>query len=232
MENKTTLKQKFFRSNFIKRTMSALILIPIVLYVIILGSNPFKCMIVILNILMLYEWFKIVNNKTVEINIYTKLFWYIIGFIYTISAGFSLIYLRDLQLGKEITLWLFLTVWAIDTGAYVTGNIIGGPKIIPSISPNKTWSGLFGGMFFAALICPLIQSYFGRIPLTNIAISIIITVIAQFGDFAESGFKRYFKVKNSSMLIPGHGGILDRVDGLVTASIFMVMINYYLTITQ
>jgi phosphatidate cytidylyltransferase len=109
-----------------------------------------------------------------------------------------------------------LVVWGTDIGGYFVGRSVGGAKLVPQISPNKTWSGLFGGMALAALAGATGAVWFnlGNAILLALA-GAILAVVAQIGDIAESALKRHFDVKDSSRLIPGHGGLLDRVDGLV-----------------
>ena len=125
--------------------------------------------------------------------------------------------------GRAALLWLFAIVWASDIGAYTFGRLIGGPKLAPALSPNKTWAGAFGSLFCAALvgwaIAGLLGAPAGRVVLT----SLIVAVGAQLGDLAESAVKRRFGVKDSGNLIPGHGGLLDRLDSLLTASVVLAL---------
>ena len=121
--------------------------------------------------------------------------------------------------GRGTLLWLLGIVWATDIGAYAAGRSIGGPKLAPRFSPNKTWSGLAGGVASAALV-GLVAARLSGAPAAALAlISAGLAVVAQLGDLAESLAKRHFGVKDSSNLIPGHGGLLDRLDGLLAASI-------------
>ncbi|HKW54984.1 MAG TPA: phosphatidate cytidylyltransferase [Stellaceae bacterium] len=121
--------------------------------------------------------------------------------------------------GRGTLFWLLGVVWATDIGAYAAGRSIGGPKLAPRLSPNKTWSGLAGGVASAALV-GLVAAWLSGAP--AIALTLVsagLAVVAQFGDLAESLAKRHFRVKDSSNLIPGHGGLLDRLDGLLAASV-------------
>lgn len=116
-------------------------------------------------------------------------------------------------------LWLIFVVWATDVGAYFAGRQIGGPKLWPAVSPKKTWAGLIGGMLVAAAVGAAF-SYLEFGPATALALaSAALAIIAQLGDLFESGLKRRFGVKDSSALIPGHGGLLDRVDGLISVTL-------------
>lgn len=125
---------------------------------------------------------------------------------------------NDEASGFAATLALFFIVWATDIGAYFSGRTIGGPKIATSISPNKTWAGLVGGMICAGLTTYFANQYLLFFEVSGILLILagfILAVLAQVGDFFESGWKRYFSIKDASNLIPGHGGVLDRLDGVL-----------------
>lgn len=146
--------------------------------------------------------------------------WLLAGFgvLYISVAALAALWLRAQEGdGLLIIMWLFFLVWATDTGGYAFGKTIGGPKLAPRFSPKKTWAGLIGGMACAALIGGLV-TYFsaGAINWLIVLVSMILAVVAQIGDLGESALKRHFKVKDSSNLIPGHGGLLDRADGMLS----------------
>ena len=118
--------------------------------------------------------------------------------------------------GRATVLWILATVWATDIGAYAFGSRIGGPRLAPRWSPRKTWAGLLGGMFCAALVgWAAAWLLGGSAVLPLVMLSAGLAIVGQFGDLAESVAKRRFGVKDSSDLIPGHGGLLDRLDGLL-----------------
>jgi phosphatidate cytidylyltransferase len=120
--------------------------------------------------------------------------------------------------GLQTVFWVLAIVWATDSVAYAAGRIIGGPKLAPMISPNKTWSGLIGGLTGAALV-GLGAGYFdlvGHLP-RFILLCLALSLVAQGGDLLESMIKRHFDVKDSGTIIPGHGGVLDRLDSLIVA---------------
>ncbi|MFY9639454.1 MAG: phosphatidate cytidylyltransferase [Rhodomicrobium sp.] len=146
--------------------------------------------------------------------------WSAAGFYYAGFPAIALIAIRqDPDYGFYAILYLFLVVWSADTGAFFTGRLIGGPKLAPSISPNKTWSGLIGGACAACCAGTLFALWFGRTSVPALAgVSVVLAIISQAGDLGESFVKRVFGVKNSSGLIPGHGGVLDRLDSLVFAA--------------
>lgn len=131
--------------------------------------------------------------------------------------------------GLAVLAWVLSLVIAVDTGAYAAGRSIGGPKLAPRISPKKTWAGLGGGIAGAMLI-GAVSAFLLELPrvLPLVLVSGALAVVEQGGDLAESAFKRHFGVKDSSQLIPGHGGVLDRVDGLLAVSIVVGAAGYFL----
>lgn len=135
---------------------------------------------------------------------------------------FSLLYIRALPLGEWWVFWILLMVWGMDIGGYFAGKLIGGPKLLPKISPKKTWAGLVGGIVLAIVINEYIYTFVSSVSEFEMAITKpqwwicgLIAIWSQVGDMVESAIKRHFSVKDTSGLIPGHGGLLDRVDGLV-----------------
>ena len=139
----------------------------------------------------------------------------------------------NLSLAKSTPLtllWALLIVWATDIGAYVIGTIIEGPKLVPRISPGKTWAGFIGGsMLGSALgvtIAPPCQIDIDN-PTFLLALTLIITVVGHTGDILESAAKRLFNVKDSSRIIPGHGGLLDRLDSLLLVGLFLLILKFF-----
>lgn len=121
--------------------------------------------------------------------------------------------------------WFLFVIWSVDVGGYAFGKTLKGPKLAPKISPNKTWAGLLGGMFLASLISFFLARYFGwRTPLNYALIAAGLAVIEQIGDLVESYIKRKLDVKDSSNIIPGHGGVFDRIDGLIFAAPILVLL--------
>ena len=160
-------------------------------------------------------------SKTNVINI----LWMEFAYLYVVIACVSLIELRDLsEIGRQAVIWLFSVVWANDIGAYIIGRKFGSARITPRISPGKTWIGTFAGLFFAALVgWGIMPTFFKHeMIITLIHFSVIIAIGAQIGDFLESYFKRLFGVKDSGTIIPGHGGVLDRSDGILLTAPFML----------
>jgi len=148
----------------------------------------------------------------------SKLKWAGVGLIYICVPVFSAAWLA---VQAELSIWLlwtFAVVWATDIGAFAVGKTVGGPKLAPKISPNKTWSGFVGGVLLAAGAGGSFGWYFGLYEPFYLAFGAgLLSVWAQSGDMLESRIKRHFGAKDSGYLIPGHGGILDRADGLLFA---------------
>ena len=146
--------------------------------------------------------------------------WLALGALYLGPAALAFAWLRQRPDGLETICWLLATVWAVDIFAYVSGRSIGGPKLWPAVSPKKTWAGLLGGVAAAALVGAAFAWWLpGHSALALAAASALLAVVAQGGDLLESAVKRHFGVKDASQLIPGHGGLMDRVDGLLAASL-------------
>ena len=148
------------------------------------------------------------------------------GTIYLGLPCVALIWLRnDGSAGREVVFWLMIVVWAADTGAYIAGRLIGGPRLAPNVSPNKTWAGLAGGVGLAAATSAGFAGASGQPSLfAPAAVGAVMGFAAQAGDLAESWVKRKFGVKDTSALIPGHGGLLDRVDGLLMVVLVVALI--------
>lgn len=148
-----------------------------------------------------------------------------------ISIGIgALVWLYEL-VGFSVTLWFLLVVWSVDIGGYVVGCSVKGPKLAPKISPHKTWSGLLGGVLFS-VTASVIFCYFVGASEHNLfygGLAAVIAVVAQIGDLVESHIKRTLGIKDSSNLIPGHGGVFDRIDGLIfSAPLVFVLFKYAL----
>jgi len=149
------------------------------------------------------------------------------GVLYIGLPSMALVGLRVFPLQPAlIVLGLFLIVWATDTGALVFGKLIGGPKIAPRLSPGKTWAGTIGGSITAAMVYGFYIALFGFDAVTAMAFAFAFSFVAHAGDLFESLVKRRFGLKNSGGLIPGHGGMLDRVDSLFAASLVMAVLVF------
>ncbi len=161
----------------------------------------------------------------------TRPVWSMAGIVIACVPCLSAIALRGGETGSGLLLvcWLIASVAATDTGAYAAGKSIGGPRLAPRISPNKTWAGLIGGMLSSAAVGAVFATLADGAELwTLTATGAAIAVVAQIGDLLESLFKRRFGVKDSGTLIPGHGGVLDRLDGhmtVMTAMAILVMVT-------
>jgi phosphatidate cytidylyltransferase len=143
------------------------------------------------------------------------------GVLYTGLPAVSLLWLMSdgEPWGFRAVLFILVLVWATDTFAYVAGRLIGGPKLMPTVSPNKTWSGLAGGVGASAATAAAFASFIGAPALVLALSGLVLGLVAQAGDLAESALKRHFGVKDASNIIPGHGGFMDRMDGVVTVAV-------------
>jgi phosphatidate cytidylyltransferase len=152
------------------------------------------------------------------------------GVFYIAPAGICLIWLRSTNQGEWWTLMLLLVTWSADIGAFAVGSLLKGPKLWPRFSPNKTWSGFLGGLVFATLAGLAVNALLDlRIPwLWALTIGLFGGFATMAGDLWESWLKRRFGVKDSGDLIPGHGGLLDRVDGLLFAAVAVAFARWLL----
>lgn len=155
-----------------------------------------------------------------------------IGVLYAGLPAIALIWLRaQPALGLQATLYLLLCVWASDTGAYFSGRLIGGPKLMPKVSPSKTWSGFLGAIASSALVGLIFAAAQPLVSMQRcIVTAALIAIVSQAGDLVESSLKRRFGVKDTSSLIPGHGGFMDRVDGLIAAAIFAGILGTWMNV--
>ena len=164
-----------------------------------------------------------------------KSWWLPGGVLYSGLMAIALAEIRDDDLrGFVLMMFIFATVWATDIFAYFVGRAIGGPKLAPSISPGKTWSGAIGGAVAAVIAgTAVVWSYFSADDLRVPILALVLSICSQIGDLFESFIKRRFGVKDSSHLIPGHGGVMDRVDGLIFAcfAAFLLAIVISLTVS-
>lgn len=152
--------------------------------------------------------------------------WNAAGIIYAGALLLSVVVLRlSILSGLEAILWLFAIVWGTDIMAYFGGRLIGGPKLWPRVSPSKTWSGFLVGITSGACLGLSVLLALGEqvSPLPVLGLGLITGAIAQGGDLFESSIKRRYGVKDSSHLIPGHGGAMDRLDGFITAALFAAL---------
>ena len=190
-------------SDLIKRILSSIILFPLVIYFILMGSFHLIFLIVIFFFAASYEWHKMVKHKMHKL----------IGYIFLILSFYSF---YELSIEKYIITPLFICI-STDIGGYVFGKIFKGPKLT-KISPNKTYTGMLGGYFLSILFIIIYSNYINQpINLLLLITVIFISSISQIGDIVVSYFKRLSKLKNTGIIIPGHGGILDRIDGMLFA---------------
>ena len=201
------------KPEIIKRILSSFVLIPIALFFIIKGSFFFTFFIATCFLITLYEWHMMSKKK--KYNIF--------GFIFLIFSFYSVYFIRNEldEHGLLIFLFIVLVCVSTDIGGYVFGKLFKGPKLT-KISPKKTYAGVFGGYFLSIIFTYILfnyseiftDQYFGRDEFVWV---LIISTVSQVGDIIISYFKRLSKIKDTGKLIPGHGGILDRIDGMLFA---------------
>ena len=198
------------------RTAVGIILIVIALASALFGGTVFAVLIALVATIMYLEWSRMVGHWGLN--------WRIYGFFYCLLPAVALLWIREraeyqgIGVGFDLLIWVFLVVWATDIGAYFAGRTIGGPKLAPEISPNKTIAGLIGGVISAALMAGAWVYYVG-LPAILLWLAVLFAIAAQLGDLFESGLKRRAGVKDSGTWLPGHGGLLDRLDGLVPVAV-------------
>jgi phosphatidate cytidylyltransferase len=143
------------------------------------------------------------------------------GVLYAGLPAVALLWLRgDALHGFAAIIFLFLIVWSTDTMAFIVGRSVGGPKLWPAVSPNKTWAGFLGGVGSSAILCALFAHFITGASAVQLGvIGLVFGIVAQAGDLAESALKRSFNVKDAGQLIPGHGGLMDRLDGFVAVAV-------------
>ena len=214
------------KNETLKRILSSLILIPIALFFILKGSIFFIFFILVCFLITSYEWHMMSKKKS----------YYFLGFIFLILSFLSVFYLR---LGLPHYVHDFILVIAIcistDIGGFVFGKMFKGPKLT-KISPNKTYSGMIGSYFLSIISVLVYANYYGNYwctpycPSENrlLIIAILISSISQIGDLIISYFKRKAKIKNTGKIIPGHGGLLDRIDGMLFAIPFAFILFKFL----
>jgi len=204
----------------VKRILSSVILIPISIFFIIKGSFLFSLFIIIFFLISLQEWLMMSKNSPYKI----------FGIIFLFFSFFTIYKLR---INQDNDYWFFLFVTTIcistDIGGFIFGKTFKGPKLT-KLSPNKTYAGLFGAFIFSVIFAIIFTKYYpSKIFNLNIFIFVIlISSVSQFGDIAVSYFKRLSKIKDTGNIIPGHGGVLDRIDGMI----FAFPLSYFIFLTD
>lgn len=192
-----------------------MLLIAAALGAAIVGGNLFAVVVAAVATAVFYEWTRIVRGWGAA--------WYASGFVYALLPALALLWVRERDThGLFVVVWMFLVTWSTDIGAYFVGRAFGRARLAPSISPNKTVAGLYGGMAAATLIggAWALVAGLGR-PL--LVLAPLFALAAQGGDLFESWMKRKAGVKDSGTWLPGHGGVLDRLDGLMPVAVLSAL---------
>ncbi|QOD38156.1 phosphatidate cytidylyltransferase [Candidatus Wolbachia massiliensis] len=205
-------------NNFIVRVLSSIVILLVFSFATYFSDLSFYLLIFSIAVLSSFEWYNLTRGNRIL---------YVFALLLIALPNASLIYLYNLPQGKYALVWLILTIWGIDITAYLFGKNFGGARICPLISPGKTWSGLLGAIL-AGIVCTIFGSIF--LGLFSIfyspIIGLAIAILAQLGDFTESLIKRVYNVKDSGSIIPGHGGVLDRMDSFIfTAPLVAIYIS-------
>jgi len=193
------------------RTLTGAALIAAALLATIMGGNLLAILVAAVATLMFYEWTRMVRGWGMT--------WYVAGFFYALVPALALLWIRERDAhGIELLVWVFIVTWSTDIGAYFAGRSFGKRKLAPTISPNKTVEGLYGGIA-AATILGSTWALATGLGTALLALAPVLAVSAQVGDLFESGLKRRAGIKDSGTWLPGHGGALDRLDGLVPVAV-------------
>ncbi len=209
------------RSDLGVRTLSGVVMMGVAALAIWIGGWAFRLFILLVAVGLLREWLRLAWKLRSDIA--GRLVWAVGGLLYIGLATAILAFLRETS-ELYMVLTIIGVVIATDTGAYFAGRALGGPKIAPRISPSKTWAGLAGGMAASAGLVTGVGSYVESFALWQPLLGAALAMIAQAGDFFESWMKRRAGVKDSGSLIPGHGGLFDRADGLLAVLFAVALI--------
>ncbi len=196
-------------NELLKRIISSLIIIPVALFFIIKGSFLFIFFILICFLITSYEWHKMSNKKS----------YYLPGFLFIILSFYSAYLIRANDSDSlKFFLYILIVCVSTDIGGYIFGKIFKGPKLI-KISPKKTYSGVIGGYLMSIIFYYLFinLNYGDKINSNDFVFILLISTISQLGDITISYFKRLSKIKDTGKILPGHGGLLDRIDGMIFA---------------
>jgi phosphatidate cytidylyltransferase len=203
--------------NLLMRILAALVLIPVAIFAAYTGGWLWFGLVMLVSVGLFLEWRAIVGNHVG---------WIGLGVVYALAAFAASIVVRlDPVWGFSALMFILLVVWMTDIGGYFAGRGIGGPKLWPRVSPKKTWAGAIGGFVLSlAVAAGFAMNGLGSL-LPLLMIATVLTVLSQLGDLFESAVKRKFGVKDSGQIIPGHGGLLDRLDGYVFAVVAAAVIG-------
>lgn len=213
------------RSNLVLRVISSAVLAPLAIAAAYAGGTVYAVFWIAASAIVLWEWARLVTS--VRLRAFMLIDWLAAGFAYAAILLFApLILRRDPEFGLVAILFLFAIVWATDIVAYFAGRAIGGPKLWPAVSPKKTWAGALGGTL-GGIVAGLVTVKLMGLSVTAMlgVLACGLSVVAQAGDLLESAIKRHFGAKDASGLIPGHGGLMDRLDGFLTAVAAAAMVG-------
>ena len=195
------------KKELIQRIVSSIVLISLIIFCIIKGSIYINLLILIIFLISLHEWYNMRKNN----------FFFFFGAIYLGYAFYSVYKIIDYSNSHFYFLFIILICVSSDIGGFIIGKLFKGPKLI-KISPNKTYSGMIGGYLLSLIFLKFFFDYYNSsVNEVWFIITILISTVSQIGDIIVSYFKRLSKIKNTGKIIPGHGGLLDRIDGMIFA---------------
>ena len=193
------------------RSLTGLLLIVVALLTAVVGGTIFAVFAAATATAMFYEWSRLTRGWGFG--------WYAAGFLYALIPALALLWIRERDLhGLALLIWTFVVTWSTDIGAYFAGRRFGRRKLAPAISPGKTVEGLYGGIAAATLLGGA-WALANDLGVALLVLAPVLAIAAQLGDLFESGMKRRAAVKDSGDWLPGHGGVLDRLDGLVPVAV-------------
>jgi phosphatidate cytidylyltransferase len=213
------------RNNLVLRVISSAVLAPLAIAAAYVGGVVYAIFWIAASAIVLWEWARLVTGA--KLRGFALIDWLAGGVAYAGVLLFApLILRRDPAFGLTAILFLFAIVWATDIVAYFAGRAIGGPKLWPAVSPKKTWAGALGGTLGGIAGGLLTVKLMGlSVTPMLVLVACVLSIVAQGGDLLESAIKRHFGAKDASQLIPGHGGLMDRLDGFLTAVAAAVMVG-------
>jgi len=204
-------------SNFTLRVLAALIMAPLALLIAFFDGWPWALLAIAAGVAIFAEWLRMTGPKPL---------WLIGGLVYAGAPALAAILLRaDRAHGFAAIVFVLAVVWASDSFGYLAGRAIGGPKLWPRVSPKKTWAGSVGALIGSAIVGGgFALAGYAALPLALLGAGL--SIVAQAGDLLESAIKRHFGVKDSGALIPGHGGVMDRLDAFVAVIVLATLLGF------
>ena len=219
------------RNNLAVRVAASLVMAPLALGVTWWGGWPFVVFWIAAGVVVALEWIALTSRSAAggTARVGRRWLWIASGLAYAVLFVLATVALRlDPRAGEAGILFLFAIVWMTDIAAYFSGRTLGGPRLWARVSPNKTWSGAIGGTLAGTAAGVALAAAYGfDVGAAIVLVAFALSIVSQAGDLAESALKRRFGAKDASLLIPGHGGLLDRLDGFAAAAMAAVLLGIW-----